>query len=114
MTARRAREWPRLVAALVAAAVVLVLVGVLVASASAGGTSQSGNVNSLRAANASQAIQLKRDQRMLAALRANVSAESHQLATARQSLADSQSVVQCWKTKARHPKRERALVCASS
>ncbi|HTX07918.1 MAG TPA: hypothetical protein VME22_04850 [Solirubrobacteraceae bacterium] len=111
MTARRVREWPRLIGALVVLAAVLVLVGVLVASASAGGTNQSGTVSSLRAANASQASQLTRDKGMLAGLNASLSTETGRLAVARRSLTASQSATQCWMTKARHPRREKALVC---
>ena len=40
MTARRIREWPRLVAATVAVAVALVLIGIVVASASSSGGSR--------------------------------------------------------------------------
>jgi Tfp pilus assembly protein PilV len=111
MTARRVREWPRLVGALVLIAAVLVLVGVLVASASAGGTNQSGTVSSLRAVNASQATQLTREKAMLAGLNASLRAETGRVAAARQSLAASQSAIQCWMAKAHHPRREKAVVC---
>jgi hypothetical protein len=111
MTARRVREWPRLVGAMALVAVVLVLVGVLVASASAGGTNQSGTISSLRVANASQVTQLTHDKAMLAGLNASLRAEAGRLAVARQSLAASQSATQCWMAKAHHPRREKAVVC---
>jgi type II secretory pathway pseudopilin PulG len=113
MTAQRLREWPRLIAAIGVLAIVLVLVGVLVASASAGGTNQSGTINSLRRVNATQSARLTGDARRLATLRASLTAETGRLATARTELATSQSVAQCWQGKARHPKREKGIVCPS-
>jgi hypothetical protein len=113
MTARRVREWPRLITAVGVLAIVLVLVGVLVASASAGGTNQSSTINALRRTNASQSTQLSGDATKLRGLRASLSAETGRLASARTALAASRSAAQCWQRKAGHPKRERGLVCPS-
>jgi len=113
MMGRRVREWPRLVAAVSVAAVLLVLIGVVVASASSGGTK---TVTAKPAAAVSAApktaAKSNADKQQIARLQAQLKHQSTELAAARHALAASQAKASCWRTKARHPKKERALHCA--
>ena len=111
MMGRRLREWPRLVAAVAVAAVLLVLIGVVVASASSGGTktvsakpAASVRVTSRSAASAA-------DKQQIARLRTEIKKQSTELAATRHALGVSQARTRCWRTKARHPKKQRHLHC---
>lgn len=85
----RLREWPRLVAAGVALAVILVLVGVLVASAASGGGTRPVRVAAVSPAPANSAKvgqlrhQLSADQQTIASLRASLARTHAQLRRAR-------------------------------
>ena len=113
MMGRRVREWPRLVAAVSVAAVLLVLVGVVVASASSGGTK---TVTAKPAAAVSAApkpaAKSNADKQQIASLQAQLKHQSTELAAARHALGASQARASCWRTKARHPTKERTLHCA--
>jgi hypothetical protein len=113
MMGRRVREWPRLVAAVSVAAVLLVLIGVVVASASSGGTK---TVTAKPAAAVSTAPKpagaSNADKQEIAKLQTEVKHQSTELTVTRHALGASQAKASCWRTKARHPKKERALHCA--
>ena len=116
MMGRRVREWPRLVAAVSVAAVLLVLIGVVVASASSGGTK---TVTAKPAAAVSTAPKpaaggsnSKADKQQIATLQTQLKHQSTELAATRHALGVSQAKANCWRTKARHPKKERTLHCA--
>jgi septal ring factor EnvC (AmiA/AmiB activator) len=113
MMGRRVREWPRLVAAVSVAAVLLVLIGVVVASASSGGTK---TVTAKPAAAVSTApkpaTKSNADKQQIASLQAQLKHQSTELAAARHALGASQAKASCWRAKARHPKKARALHCA--
>ena len=114
MMRRRVREWPRLVAAVSVAAVLLVLIGVVVASASSGGTK---TVSAKPAAAVSAAPKpaagvSKADKQQIATLQTQLKHQSTELAATRRALGASQAKANCWRTKARHPKKERTLHCA--
>ena len=119
MMGRRVREWPRLVAAVSVAAVLLVLIGVVVASASSGGTK---TVTAKPAAAVSTAPKAasggskadKADKQQIASLQAQLKHQSTELTATRHALRASQAKASCWRTKARHPKKERALHCAKT
>ena len=113
MMGRRVREWPRLVAAVSVAAVLLVLIGVVVASASSGGTK---TVTAKPAAAVSStpkpAAKSNADKQQIASLQVQLKHQSTELTAARRALEASQAKASCWRTKARHPKKERTLHCA--
>src|SRR5690349_21430641 len=113
MMGRRVREWPRLVAAVSVAAVLLVLIGVVVASASSGGTK---TVSAKPAAAVSSAPKpaaaSNADKQQIAQLQAQLKHQSTELAATRHALGASQARARCWRIKARHPKKERTLHCA--
>ena len=116
MMGRRVREWPRLVAAVSVAAVLLVLIGVVVASASSGGTktvtAKPAAAVSTAPKPAAAASKSKADKQQIASLQAQLKHQSTELAATRHALGASQAKASCWRTKARHPKKERALHCA--
>jgi hypothetical protein len=96
------------------AAVLLVLIGVVVASASSGGTktvsarpAAAVTVKAKPTAGASKA-----DKQQIATLQTQLKHQSTQLAATRHALGASQASANCWRTKARHPKKERSLHCA--
>jgi hypothetical protein len=96
------------------AAVLLVLIGVVVASASSGGTK---TVSAKPAAAVSAAPRpaagaSKADKQQIATLQTRLKHQSTELAATRRALGASQTKANCWRTKARHPKKERTLHCA--
>jgi type VI protein secretion system component VasK len=114
MMGRRVREWPRLVAAGVVAAVVLVLIGVVVASAaSSGGTKTVSAKPAAAVRPAPVHAASNADKQQLARLQAELKRQSTELAATRHALGTSQARARCWRTKARHPKKERTLHCTS-
>ena len=112
MMGRRAREWPRLVAAVGLAAILLVLVGVVVASASSSGTKTVSAKPAAAVRLAPAPAATGADKRQVAKLQAELKHKSTELAAARHALGSSQARARCWRTKARHPKKERDLHCA--
>jgi septal ring factor EnvC (AmiA/AmiB activator) len=125
MMGRRVREWPRLVAAVSVAAVLLVLIGVVVASASSGGTktvtakpAAAVSTAPKPASGASKADKADKadraDKQQIASLQAQLKHQSTELTATRHALGASQAKASCWRTKARHPKKERALHCAKT
>lgn len=122
MMGRRVREWPRLVAAVSVAAVLLVLIGVVVASASSGGTktvtakpAAAVSTAPKPASGASKADKAdKADKQQIASLQAQLKHQSTELTATRHALGASQAKASCWRTKARHPKKARALHCAKT
>jgi hypothetical protein len=112
MMGRRLREWPRLVAAVSVAAVLLVLIGVVVASASSGGTKTVSAKPAAAVSSAPKAAASTADKQQIARLQAQLKRQSTELAATRRALAASQARARCWRTKARHPKKERTVHCA--
>ncbi len=115
MTARRLREWPRLVVAVALFAIVLVLVGVVVASASSGGSSNGSAQTSraLRGAESTQSARLRGDDQARARLQLALTRASAAVTAARTQLRASRAAARCWRAKASHPKRERQLHCGA-
>src|SRR5207244_1777659 len=112
MMGRRLREWPRLVAAVSVAAVLLVLIGVVVASASSGGTKTVSAKPAAAVSSAPKPAASTAAKQQIARLQAQLKRQSTELAAARHALGASQDRARCWRTKARHPKKERTLHCA--
>jgi hypothetical protein len=109
MTTRRLREWPRMIAAVTVVAVLLVLVGVLVASTGSGATR---TVSAKPAAAVARAAPPSRAQKHeIAELQARLKRQSAELAAARSALGASRARTRCWRSKARHPRKERAVRC---
>jgi hypothetical protein len=114
MMGRRVREWPRLVAAGVAAAIVLVLIGVVVASAASSGGTKTVSAKPAAAVRAEPAPAASNaDNQQIAKLQGQLKRQSTELAAARHALGTSQARARCWRTKARHPKKERTLHCTT-
>jgi hypothetical protein len=106
VTARYVREWPRVTVAAVLLAVVLVLIGVIVANAATpGGRSQASTVRALRRTDAAQAVQLRSDDQTLASLRSTVSRDAAELASLQSSVSSSRALARCWQAKAARPHR---------
>jgi hypothetical protein len=112
MMGRRLREWPRLVAAVAVAAVLLVLIGVVVASASSGGTKTVSAKPAAAVRSAPKPVSSTADKQQIARLQGQLKRQSTELAASRHALGTSQARARCWRTKARHPKKERTLHCA--
>lgn len=116
MSARRLREWPRLIAVAVVLAVALVLIGVVVASASSGGGAR-------RRSPATTAAALRRVQRQSAQLRADQQAlaSTHQavrtgfarLVSLKARLVASRARARCWRGRALHPASKSTVDCAT-
>lgn len=118
VTARRIREWPRVVAAAVVLAAVLVVIGVVVASASAGGGSGGGGANGVTAAlrqrAAHQATVLEHDAQTLAGLRSQLAAASAEISADRSALTKSRARAWCWRQLALYPHATPVANCASA
>jgi septal ring factor EnvC (AmiA/AmiB activator) len=112
MMGRRVREWPRLAAAVAVAAVLLVLIGVVVASASSGPTKTVTAKPAAAVSAAPKAAASTADKQQIASLQAQLKRQSTELAATRHALGASQARARCWHAKARHPKKERTLHCA--
>jgi septal ring factor EnvC (AmiA/AmiB activator) len=110
MTARRVREWPRLVAACVGLAVVLILIGVVVASASSGEGSSNSQLASLRDLDARQATELRADAQQLDGVRGQLAAAGQRLDATRAELARARSRANCL---ALHRGPRRVSICAA-
>lgn len=113
MSGRRLREWPRLIAAASVTAVLLLVIGFAVASTS----SSSGSTKTVSAKPAA-VVQAKSptsgaQARQVAELQRQVRSQSGELAKARRELAASQVRTHCWRGKARHPKKQRGVHCAT-
>jgi hypothetical protein len=105
-----------LIVAVAVLATALVLVGVVVASAGSGGTSQVPSERTLRAlrgTDAAQASRLRSDDQARVRLQLALTRESGALAAALTRLHASRAVARCWRAKASHPKRERAVHCGA-
>jgi hypothetical protein len=107
MTARRLRESPRMIAAGALSAVVLVLIGVLIGAATAGGSSGTGASSdpaaaALRHRDASQAAELESARQMITGLRAQRAAATQSLETIRTQLGTARARARCWKEAALH------------
>lgn len=113
MTARRIREWPRVVVATLALAAVLIVIGVVVASAASGGSSHSSSPRLRRLADR-QSAQLRADGQTLAGLRAQLAAESSQLTQARAQLVTARARARCWHELALHRGGKRVSDCAAA
>lgn len=120
MTARRIREWPRVVAAVLVVAVLLVVIGVVAASASSGGSSRGSSRGSsnagatlaaLRDRNSRQSAVLKHDERTLASVQAQLAATSATLSKTQSQLARARARVRCWRQVALHRANETAAKC---
>jgi hypothetical protein len=112
MIGRRVREWPRLAAAVGVTAVLLVLIGVVVASASSGGTKTVSAKPAAAVRPAPAPAASGADKQQVAKLQADLKRQSTELAATRHALGASQARARCWRTKARHPKKERDVHCA--
>jgi Skp family chaperone for outer membrane proteins len=108
---RRVREWPRLVAAVAVAAVLLVLIGVVVASAGSGGTKTVSAKPAAAVTSAPRPAASNADKQQVAKLRSELRRQSAELTAARKALSASKARTRCWRTKARHPKKERTVQC---
>jgi hypothetical protein len=115
MTARRARESPRLIAAAAVAAVVLVLIGLLIGSATAGGSTgaPTAKLAALRHTGAVQAAQLRTDARELASLRQAASTQATDLTLARRRSTISRVRARCWRRRALRPAARPVVDCAT-
>jgi hypothetical protein len=106
----RIREWPRLLVAAVALAVLLVFIGVVVASASTGGgKSQQATINHLRLADGTQATRLAADAKQISTLKSQLAAAASARVVAattaeKARLRGERRVANCWRAKALHPK----------
>jgi hypothetical protein len=83
---------------------VLIGVGVALASSSGGDDGRAAAAAALRRTNARQAVQLRNDGQALASLRATVKADAAQLAAIRGQLVGSRANTRCWYARARHHK----------
>lgn len=117
----RLREWPRLLIAVGALAVLLVLLGVVVASASTG-NGQPAQVRHLRATVSRQAGRLRADSATITRLRAQLTADRARLAQRRgtttattpsAALVKARRAARCWKNKALHPKKAKKRTCSA-
>ena len=114
MTARHLRESPRMIAAGVISAVVVVLIGVLIGSATAsGGTSSDPAATALRERDASQAAQLQSARQTIAGLRVQQAAVIQRLGSVRSQLTSARARVRCWRTTALHHAAGRVPKCAA-
>jgi hypothetical protein len=111
MMGRRLREWPRLVAAVAVAAGLLVLIGVVVASAGSGDTKIVSAKPAAAVSPAPKPAESNAGKQQVAALRAQLKHQSTELAATRHALGASRARTRCWRIKARHPKKERDLHC---
>jgi hypothetical protein len=100
MTARRIREWPRVAAAALVLAALLVAIGFL--AASGGGSSSGAATVRLRRLAAGQTAALRRADRALADLRAQLAATASELSTSRAELAVARDRARCWRQVALH------------
>jgi hypothetical protein len=132
VTARRLREWPRLTAAVVVLAVVLVLVGVLVASAGgssgssgasagSGGSAASAKLAAIQHSHAAQLAglrsantQLSAQRRQITALQARLANRTQQLSVLARRAARSRIDARCWHARALHPAGFRVSRCIAT
>ena len=129
MTGRRLRESPRVVVATVLVGGLLVLIGILVASTTAGGTAHTSSPAARPAAgpveakattpaaaqataSAQQAAALRTDQATIARLRASLHSQGDQLSSATARVRAAQADARCWHQKVIHPIKTRGLRCA--
>ncbi len=113
------RESPRVVAASVLLAGLLVLIGILVASTTASGTKTPATPAPRLAAavhpagsSARQSAALSADQATIAQLRASLTSQAGQLASATTMLRAARANARCWHAKVLHPIKTRRLHCA--
>lgn len=124
MTGRRLRESPRMVAASVLVGVLLILIGILAASTTAGGTAHTPAPAKPAAAvtpapaaapsqaSAQQAAALRSDQATIAQLRASLRSQGAQLSGAAAREHSAQANARCWHQKLIHPIKTRTMHCA--
>lgn len=113
MSGRRIREWPRLVTAVSVLAVLLVAIGVLVASAASGSTTPRPRIVAARSPSVSR-VALSSDAAQIARLRTELGTQATQLRQLRSELGRARAGAGCWERKARHPRKTRALRCPTS
>jgi negative regulator of sigma E activity len=109
MSGRQLREWPRLIAASVVAAVLLVVIGFAVASTSGG--SKTVSAKPAAVVQPAKSPTSGAQAREVSQLQSKLRSQSAQLATARGELVASQARTHCWRGKARHPKKQRGIHC---
>lgn len=113
MTARHLRESPRMIIAGGLAAVVLVLIGLLIGSATAGGSSTSSATPGLRQQAAREATQLQAARQMVAALRDQLAVADQRVSLIDGQLIATRARARCLRAAALHPARTRVLNCAT-
>jgi type II secretory pathway pseudopilin PulG len=113
MTARRLRESPRVIVAGLATGVVLVLVGVLIGSATAGGGSSKATTTALRRQATRQGAQLQAAQRTIVSLRAELGTAGQRVSAIRSQLTTVRARARCWRTAALHHAAGRVPNCAA-
>jgi hypothetical protein len=111
VTARRVREWPRLVIAAVLVAGALIGIGIGLASAFQGGGVPRARLVSQQRALRAQARALQRDSRQLALARGLLGLAARRLASLRVSLGRAQAAARCWRHAALSPRRAHRARC---
>jgi hypothetical protein len=111
MSGRHLREWPRLIAAATVAAVLLVVIGFAVAS-----TSSSSSGTKTVSAKPAAVVQPKpstsaAQTKQVTLLQSRLRSQSAELTKAHTALTASKARTQCWRGKARHPKKQHAVHC---
>ena len=128
MTSRRLRESPRMVAATVLVGGLLVLIGILVASTTAGGTTHTSaaalppspathaptpaKASAAAKPNAQQTAALHSDQTTIAQLRASLRSQGNELSSASARVRAAQANARCLHQKVIHPIKTRGVRCA--
>lgn len=102
-----------MIAAGAVTAVVLVLIGVLIGSATAsGGASSPGRASPPRHPDARQAAELRAARRTIAGLRSELALAGRRVSTITTQLNNTRARARCWRTAALHHRGARVSKCA--